>query len=152
MALSTTTAAGVGATFGRRGDTDSSSVPTYTTISNITTISGPSFTRETIDTTALDTSGGYRTFVTGFRDAGEITFTMNFYYKGFDIMKDDFEADTEANYQIVLPDNYSTTITFDGLVTAMPLTIPPDDTITCDVTIKVSGEVTVEMGDSSGAA
>ena len=150
MALATTPTTGVGTIFQRRDEDSSGSA--YTTISNIATISGPGFTRETVDTTALDTTGGYRTFLTGFRDAGELTFTMMFYYGGFDLLKDDFESDSAAHYRITLPDSYSTRIDFDGLVTGMPMTIPPDEKVTCDVTIKISGTVTVQMGDSSGAA
>ena len=36
----------------------------------ITGIAGPTMTRTTIDTTALDTTGGYMTFIGGLRDGG----------------------------------------------------------------------------------
>lgn len=42
------------------------------TIGNVTNITGPSMSKDTIDTTALDTTGGYRTFITGFKNAGTL--------------------------------------------------------------------------------
>jgi hypothetical protein len=61
-------------------------------------------------------------------------------------MKTDFESDTAQNYEIVLPDTATTTLEFEGLVTELPLTIPPDDKVTADVVIQISGEVTLESG------
>jgi len=115
-------------------------------ISEITNITGPGMTRATIDTTALDTTGGYRTFIAGFKNPGTVTLTMNFTRDGYETMKNDFESDTLQNYEIILPDDENTTFEFEGLVTELPLTIPPDDKITCDVTIQISGEVTLESG------
>lgn len=117
----------------------------------VNNISGPSFTRETVDTTHLQTTSGYRTFIASFRDPGTITFTANFNRDDFDTLKDDFESDALVNYEIVLPDTENTSLEFEGLVTEMPLDIPPDDKVTISVTIKISGEVTVNSGSASGA-
>jgi hypothetical protein len=68
--------AGVGAAF-KRSATDSSA-STYAAIGEVNSITGPNMSREFIDTTALDTSGGYRTFIPSFRDGGEITLDVNF--------------------------------------------------------------------------
>jgi predicted secreted protein len=103
-------------------------------------------TRDTIDVTSLDSTGGYREFITGFRDAGTLTLTMNFTRSTFNTMKEDFESDTAKNYEIVLPDDENTTLEFEGLVTELPLEISPDDKITASVTIKITGQVTVNSG------
>lgn len=118
-------------------------------LAEVNNISGPGMTRETIDTTHLATKGGYRTFITGFRDAGTITFSMNFERDDYDFMKSDFENNDLQDYEIVLPDAEVTSFEFQGLVTELPLTIPPDDKVTVDVTIKISGEVTIESGSGS---
>jgi len=118
-------------------------------IAQINSITGPGMSRDTIDTTALDTTGGYRTFITGFRNPGTLTLTMNFTRDTYEQMKSDFEDDTPKNYEIVLPDDDNTSLEFQGLVTELPLTIPPDDKVTADVTIQISGQVSLESGSGS---
>ena len=125
------------------------STPAWETISSIKTIGGPSATRAVLDTTSLDTAGGYRTFISGFRDAGEITLTMNFNRAGYDKMIADFQSDTTGYYEIVLPDTDSTSIEFEGLVSGIPLTIP-EDVVTVAITIKISGAITINSGPFSG--
>lgn len=115
-------------------------------IAEITGISGPTMSRTTIDTTALDTPGGYMTFITGLRDPGTITLNMNFVRDTYIVMKDDFESDTAQNYEIVLPDDDTTTFEFEGLVTELPLDMPTNDKISAVITIKISGRVTMESG------
>lgn len=115
-------------------------------IAEVTNINGPGMSRETIDTTALDTPGGYRTFISGFRNAGTIGFTLNFTRDGYEQMKSDFESDNKQNYEVVLPDTDVTSLEFEGLVTECPLTIPPDDKVTADITIQISGQVNLESG------
>ena len=133
---------GIGAQFRRWNSTTGG----WDQIADIARITGPGMTRDTIDTTTLDTTGGYRTFITGLRNPGTITLDMNFDRDSYETMKDDFESDTLQNYEIVLPDADTTTLEFTGLVTEMPLTIPPDDKMTVSVTIQISGQVTLESG------
>ena len=120
-------------------------------IANITNIGGPDMSRDTIDTTSLDTVGGYRTFIAGFRDAGSVALAMNFVRDGYETMKSDFESDVVQNYELVLPDADTTTLEFEGLVTELPLVVAPDDKITMDVTIKISGQVTLNSGSGPSA-
>jgi predicted secreted protein len=107
-------------------------------------------TRGTHDTTALDTPGGYRTFITGLRDAGTITLDVLFSNAGYALMKSDFESETVQNYEMVLPDAELTSFEFEGLVTELPLTVS-EAPITCRVTIKISGQVVMNSGSYSGA-
>jgi len=134
---------GVGTIF-RRWDNSA-----YEDIAEINSISGPGMSRSTIDTTSLDTTGGYRTFIAGFRDAGTISLNMNFTRTTYELMKDDFESDTEVDYEILLPDDENTSLNFAGLVTELPLDIPTDDKITANVTIKISGTVSLNSGSNS---
>lgn len=138
---------GVGAQFRRWN----SSLGQWEAIAEINNITGPGMSRETIDTTALDTAGGYRTFIAGFRDPGTITMSMNFTRDGYETMKDDFESNDAQNYEIILPDSDTTSLEFEGLVTELPLTIPPDDKVTMDITIQISGQVTLESGSGPSA-
>lgn len=120
-------------------------------IGEITGISGPSMSRGTIDSTVLSSTGGYKTFIGALRDPGSITLNMNFTRATYEIMKDDFEDNDSKNYEIVLPDDENTSFEFEGLVTELPLNVPTDDKITADVTIKVSGQVTLESGSGPSA-
>ena len=113
----------------------------WVAIAEINSISGPSSTRETIDVTTLDSTGGYREFISNLRDAGDVSLNMNFTAATYELMKDDFEDDDVQEYQIVLPDADGTTLEFEGLVTELPIEIPLDDKISCNITIKVSGQV-----------
>lgn len=138
---------GVGTKF-RRWNT---STKLWETISEINSVSGPRATRATIDVTSLDSEGGYREFIAGFRDAGTISLNMNFTRSGYELMKDDFESDVIKDYEVVLPDVEHTTLEFQGLVTEVPLDIPMDNKITCAVTIKISGPVNVGSGSGPSA-
>jgi len=118
-------------------------------LAEVNSISGPTMTRDFIDITSLDSTGGYREFITGFRDAGTVTLNMNFTRTSYDLMKADFENDTAQNYEIVLSDTVNTSFEFEGLVTEIPLEVPTDDKITVSVTIKLTGAVTVNSGSGS---
>lgn len=122
----------------------------WVALAEVNSINGPTMTRDFIDVTSLDSTGGYREFITGFRDAGTISLTMNFTRSTYELMKTDFESPIAQNYQIVLSDAENTGFDFEGLVTEIPLTIPTDDKITVDVTIKLTGEVLLSSGGSSG--
>ena len=98
-------------------------------------------TRSVIDTTTLDATGGYSTFIAGLRNPGTVSLGMNFTRETYEIMKGDFEIDTPVQYEILLPDAESTSLTFWGLVTELPLTVPANDKVTVNGTIKVSGQV-----------
>ncbi|KKK98795.1 hypothetical protein LCGC14_2639190 [marine sediment metagenome] len=126
----------------------------WVNIAEINTITGPSMTRDVIDVTSLDSTDGYREFITGFRDAGTVALSMNFTRSTYATMKTDFESNTLKNYEIVLPDGENTTLEFEGLVTELPLTVPPDEKITVEVTIKISSSVTLNSGSgySPGAS
>lgn len=143
--------AGKGTLFRRWDPNASSSAGAWETIANVNSISGPDASRETIDTTTLDSAGGYREFIPALRDAGSISLSMNFSRDTYEQMKDDFESDTLQNYEIILPDDDVTTLEFEGMVTELPLDIPLDDKISADVTIKISGEVTLNSGSGSGS-
>jgi predicted secreted protein len=129
---------GIGTTFSRWSGS------AWVAIAGVKDFSGPSSTRETYDTTDFDSNAGYREFIGGLRDSGEVTFTFNFDKTGYTSLKSDFESDDPVWYQLTLPDSIATTLEFQGLVTGIPLNVPLDDVVTIDVTIKVSGEVDVD--------
>ncbi|MCK9281385.1 MAG: phage tail tube protein [Melioribacteraceae bacterium] len=132
---------GVGTVFNRA--TADTSNPTFAAIAEINSISGPNLSRDTIDVTSLDSTGGYREFIPGFRDGGEISLDMNFTHDGFADLKADFEMEGVWDYQIVFANTDVTTFDFAGIITAIGIAVPMDDKVTASVTIKISGPVTV---------
>jgi predicted secreted protein len=111
-------------------------------LAEVNTITGPSRTRDTIDVTSLDSLSGYREFIGGFRDGGEVSLDMNYSRAGFDLLNTDFEASTSQTFVIVMPDTGNTEFSFEGWVTNISKTIPTDDKITMSVTIKIDGVIT----------
>lgn len=142
--MASTAIAGVGTSFKRWSGS------AWVAIAEINSITGPSMSRDTIDVTSLDSTGGYREFITGFRNAGTVVLAMNFTRDTYEQMLNDFESNTIQNYQIVLPDVENTGLDFEGLVSELPLTIPADDKVTADVTIQVTGKVYISSGGSTG--
>jgi len=138
---------GVGTQFRRWN----SATGAWANMAEVKSINGPSMSRGTTDTTNLDTTGGYKTFMGAFRDPGAVSLTMNFTRDTYEQMKDDFEDADAQNYEIVLPDDETTTLEFEGLVTELPLSVPTDGAITADVTIKISGAVTLDSGSGPSA-
>jgi predicted secreted protein len=128
-----------------------SSTAQWDNIGEITNIDGPNKSRDTHDTTTLDTVDGYRSFIGGFRDPGEVTLSMNFTRDTYDTMNTDYEDDDNQNYEIVLPDDDTSSFEFEGLVTNLGLAVPVDGLITSNVTIKVSGSITTESGSGPSA-
>lgn len=112
-------------------------------VAEINSISGPNKSRSTIDVTSLDSTGGYREFIGGFRDGGEVVLGMNFTRDTYDDFNVDFEASSLQTYDIIFPDSSNTTFSFSGLVTSLGSSVPMDDKVTADVTIKVSGSITL---------
>ena len=136
---------GVGTQFNRWN----SSTHAWVTLAEVSNISGPSMTRDFIDVTNFDSEDSFREFISGFRDSGTVSFVMNFTRTSYDIMKTDYEDDDLQDYEIILTDSVSTSFQFQGLVTELPLEVPVDDKVTVNVTIKISGAVTVNSGSGS---
>lgn len=113
-------------------------------------ISGPTMTREMIDVTNLDSTGGYREFIPSFRDGGTVTLSINFTFAGYLLLKQDFQSDTLVNYEILLSDG--TSIEFSGYVQDLPINVKFDDAVTSEITIKVSGLVTIDQDSGSSGS
>jgi predicted secreted protein len=115
----------------------------YSAIAEILTVAF-SLSRSTIDVTNLDSDSGYKEFITGFREGGEVSMGMNFTYAGFADLKDDFEDDTELNYRISVPGANACTMTFAGRITKIGFNVDTTNAIRADITVIISGEVTLD--------
>ena len=124
----------------KRGDGTSNEV--FTTIAEVNRIGLPNQTRPMIDLT--DLASVARVFKKGLKDAGSVSFSMNFTRASYIAMNADLDSDTAVNYQIVIPDTGATTIDFSAYVHELSGDIPdPDQKISVDVTMKISGDITI---------
>jgi hypothetical protein len=114
-------------------------------IAEITNVDLSGMKRTTTEDTALDTPGGYETFIGGLRSGGDLKLSMNFTRNTYDLMLADFNSDLKQNYEIVFPDDDVTSFEFEGLVTDVPFKIDKNK-ITADVTIKISGQPAINSG------
>jgi len=121
----------------------------WVSVGEATSISGPSMSKETHDVTSLASTGGYREFIVGLKDSGTLTFTMWFNRSDYAAMKTLFESDVIQDFELILPDVDHTTLEFSGYVTELPLEVP-EGPISCNVSIKISGTVSVNSGTHSG--
>lgn len=131
--MTTAAFAGVGTLFKR----DSTSV------AEINSISGPNMTRDTIDVTNLNSTGGYREFIPGFRDGGEVTLSCNWALDEWSDWLADFQSDTIVAYSITLANTEASVISFSAYCVGMGTEVPTDDKVTNEVTLKISGAVTI---------
>lgn len=119
-----------------------------TAIAELTSIGGLELSADTIETTTLDVADGYRTFVQGLKDGGEVSisgFLNPATGKGQSELLDDFEAGTEANYTIEFPAALKAKWDFDAIVTGISTGAELEDGITFEATLKVSGKPTLTV-------
>ena len=121
----------------------------WASVGEVTTLSGPNMSKESIDVTSLASTGGYREYIPGLRTPGTLTFTMNFNRTDYETMKTDFESDEASDYELILPDTEKTTLEFSAFVTDLPLNLDPGSQITCNVTFQITGPVVVNSGSGS---
>lgn len=119
----------------------------FTTVAEVKDITPPPFSRDSIEVTNQDSSGGWREFIAGWRDGGELTFEVN--WLPTNATQDQntglvaqFLDDDNHNYRVILPDAIAT-ISFAGHITNIEGDLPLEDAGTASVTIKVSGAVTI---------
>lgn len=120
---------------------------TFTPIPGCGSFSGPGQTRDTIDTTSHSSTGGYREYISGLRDGGEITFDINWLFgeTAQDALADSFDDNATVDWQMYFPmaveDNL---LEFAGFVTNLEWNGPIDAQVTRSCTIKITGPITVD--------
>jgi predicted secreted protein len=122
-------------------------------IAELTNISGPTQSVETIDVTSHDSADAYREFIAALLSGGDISLEGNFISgdtTGQIAMHTDFQARTVKNWIIKFPEWITSSHEYPqlsgaGLVTAFEFTFPSDNKIGFTATIKVSGKPTLAL-------
>lgn len=141
--------------FLQKGDGQSSE--NFITMLGVTSMAGPTISRSTHDVTAMTSPGGWREFIGGLKDGGEVTFDANWLPRdatqgqedgGFMAEFDKDSCESRGNWRILVPacpGEDEVILTFAGIVTAQNIQIPMDDKMSFSGTIKVSGRPTLEI-------
>ena len=108
-------------------------------------IAGPAVTREAIDATNHDSPDGYREFIPGLKDGGEVTGTGNTILDSSQLgILTDLENGTLRNFELEIPVKPTPKKwSFAALVTSFEPAEPIDDKMTYTITLKVSGKPTL---------
>ncbi len=124
---------------------------TFVTVAQITSISGPTLSAEEIDVTCMDVGGGYRQFLPGFKDGGELSFGLVFdpelsdhkTFFGF------FENNTQLTWRVVFNTNNGGAIAdrpymqFSGFVRGFETSAEVGGALTAEATVRLSGAPTL---------
>lgn len=120
----------------------------FTTVAEVKSIGGPSFSSDTNDVTSHDSPGAYREFIASLIDPGDLSFDINFVptaatHNASTGLLRDFQNRIRRNFKLVFPDTAATTWSFQGIVTGFQLNAPTDDVLSASVTIKITGQPTL---------
>lgn len=121
-------------------------------IAELKSVSGLEISVDTLDTTALD-SGGWRTFIQGMRDAGEVSVSGYFNpsdTQGQKALYDSLMAGTVLSYSILFPSGLGATWSFQGVVTKFTTSAEMEAVVSFEASIKVSGIPALGVSASAG--
>lgn len=118
------------------------------TMAFINSIDGVEVKAGTLDTTSLNTIGGYKTFISGFRETSDLAISGFYSSIDHDVFMTDFNAGTQNNYGIQFPKvggatTIGTTWFFVGIIIGFKTKSAVDSVITFDATIKIVGQPTI---------
>lgn len=109
-------------------------------IALVNSIEGPAMEREELDVTAHDSPDGFREFIPGIADGGEVTLEVRFVPGNSthqDVLKD-FEQGNTENYELEFPDE--TTWSFDAFPTSFEPSAEFEENLQASITLKVTGK------------
>ena len=114
-------------------------------VAHLSSISGISMSAETIDVTALDTTGGYREYLASFKDGGEVPVSgfFDFEDEGQQALYAAFNDETTDTYSIVFPAAIGAQWTFQGVISSFETSAEVGNAVSFSATIKVSGKPTL---------
>jgi len=101
----------------------------YISVCEIESIEGPSFQRDIVDVTTLDTAYGYKEFMFQQRELQpEITIHCGIGYRdGLELLTKAFESGERCDFKVKFNDEYGTSMIFFAFPTEIPLSILPID-------------------------
>ena len=127
-------AAGYGARFGIKG-----SGLTYDYVAEVTSLTPPGWTRDTIDVTHLESPDKTKEYIGSLIDAGEATITINYKPAASDVLLTAFTAEKD-DFRVLFPSG-TVALDFTGIVTAYEIgDLVADDKMSATFTVKATGK------------
>tara|TARA_Y100001951_G_scaffold104083_1_gene114645 strand:+ start:7942 stop:8364 length:423 start_codon:yes stop_codon:yes gene_type:complete len=113
----------------------------FTTIAEITDLSGPGGQASVIDVSHVGST--YVDKMMGLADEGQVTMTCNLVpgdaaQQG---LREDRTAKTKQSFKITLTDDAATELTFEAFVLGFTISGSVNDRVTAEVTLEVTGQV-----------
>ncbi len=132
---------------------DGATPEVFTSIAEIVELTPPQMSRDEIDVTSHSSSDGYREFIGGLRDGGEVPFKANWLpsnatHDGTTGVLAQFNSNSNKNWKIVLPNDTGIDIRFVGFVKEFNPDLPIEEQGQLEGTIKVSGKPTLWLNGS----
>ena len=109
--------------------------------------------RELIDVTNLNTSGGYKEFIGGMRDGGEVSVEGNFIAgdtNGQMGLQTDFDGETAQSFVLTFPTAITATWTFSAVVTKFETDFEVNNKVPFRSTLKITGAPVLAVTASAG--
>lgn len=128
----------------QRGD-GATPTETFATIADVLSVKGPTETAKLVDVTSLSSTGGYREYLTGLKDGGEVSFDVSLSndasHQG---LHSDFAGNVLRNFKLLLTDDVTTptSIAFAARVSEFSLDAAVDQQVKGSIKLKLSGAPT----------
>jgi predicted secreted protein len=114
----------------------------FTTVAEVTGIKPPKMKRDTVDATHMQSPNGWREFIAGLKDGGEVSVELNFVPGSATTILLMAELDAAlGNKQIVF--STGEVFSFTALCTDFEPTSPLDDKMSATAMYKISGQPTL---------
>jgi predicted secreted protein len=123
----------------------------WVTVAEVKSITPPSFARDAQDATHTESTEGWREFIPGLKDGGEISVELNFVPDSdtTDLILAQFASDDLSQVRILFADGNQagptptcSSFTCSGVITGFPIEAPIEDGQTATITFKISGKPT----------
>ena len=114
-------------------------------VGGLTSIGGVEVSSETTDVTALDNTTGYKEYLGGFKDGGEVSLEgfLDGADAGQEAMYTAMEDQEVHQFSIVFPNAIGKTWTFPGIVTKFATNVAVNDGVKYSASVKVAGKPTL---------
>ena len=121
-------------------------------VGGLSSIGGVEVSSDTTEVTALDNTSGYKEYVGGFKDGGEVSLEgfLDGADAGQEAMYAALEDQEEHEFAVVFPTAIGKTWSFKGVVTKFATSAAVGDAIKYSAAVKVSGKPT--LADTAAAA
>lgn len=127
---------------------DGGGTEAFTTIAEVSNISGPNLKLDTVEVTSHSSSGAWREKIATLLDGGDVTFDIFFAPTGAThsqtsgLLKD-MKNRTKRNFTLTFPNTGATVWTFPAYVSSFQPSAPVDGALTASLTLTIAGAPTL---------